>query len=169
MTSIIKVDNIHNSSGAAAMSIDSGGRTSFPNTAGLILQVVEDSTTTAESTTETNSSSQTTTALSLNITPTSASSKILLLVNLQTYNNSSGGSTYYNLFKDGTRLTTAGNGIRHWVAGGTGVASGSMTYLDSPATTNQITYDIRYYVSGGSGYLSVNQGPSSIIAMEISV
>jgi len=130
-----------------------------------IIQIVEDSTNTAESTTAT--SSYTTSALSVNITPSSTSSKILVMVHLQTYNNTTDASTFYDLFKDGSRLTTAGNAIRHFISGGSGVSSGSFTYLDSPATTSQVTYDIRYYVSAGSGWISVNQGESSIIAMEI--
>lgn len=135
--------------------------------AGSVLQVVEDSTTTPESTTSTSSSSQEISALSVNITPTSTSSKILVLVSLQTYNSTSSGSTYYNLFKDGSRLTTASNAIRHFISGAAGVLSTSFNYLDSPSTTSEITYDIRYFVSGGTGYVSVNSGQSSITVLEI--
>ena len=140
------------------------------NTSGLILQVQQDSTTTSESTTQTSNSSQTTSALSVNITPTSTSSKILVLVHLQTYNATNDASTYYNLYRDGTDLTLTGSGnsaIRHFISNGSGVMVGSFAYLDSPATTSQITYDIRYFVSGGTGYISVSQGQSSITVMEI--
>ena len=135
--------------------------------AGSVLQVVEDSTTTVETTTSTSSGSQKISALSVNITPTSTSSKILVLVSLQTYNDGNGGSTYYNLFKDGSQLTSAGNAVRHFIAGSTGVMTSSFNYLDSPATTSEITYDIRYYVSANTGYISVNSGQSSITVMEI--
>ena len=158
------------SGGNTGVTVGSSGSVSFPNTSGLILQVQQDSTNTSESTTQTSNSSQTTSALSVNITPTSTSSKILVLVHLQTYNGINGASTYYNLYRDGTDLTLTGSGnsaIRHFIAGGTGVSSASFTYLDSPATTSQITYDIRYFVTNGTGYLSVSEGQSSITVMEI--
>ena len=164
MASILNVDQINNAAGTSALTIDSSGNVQIP---GHVIQVVEDSTTTEESTTSTSSGSQKISALSVNITPTSTSSKILVLVSLQTYNNTNAASMYANLFKDGSQLTSAGNAIRHYIAGNTAVMSASFNYLDSPATTSQITYDIRYYVSGGTGYISVNSGQSSITVMEI--
>lgn len=150
------------------MPISVVGTSSLPS--GSVLQVVEDSTTTSETTTSTSVSAQKVSALSVNITPTSTSSKILILVNLQSYNDTANASTYYHLFKDGSLLTTSSSNLaaaRHFTQSHSAVTVVGFNYLDTPSTTSQITYDIRYYVSNGTGYLSVNQGQSSITVMEI--
>lgn len=135
---------------------------------GSVLQVKYDTTTTQDGTNNTSSSSQTTSDLSVNITPTSTSSTILLLVDIQSYVDGNGNSVYFNIFRDGTRITTGvnGNASRLYVTTQM-VTSQSFSYVDSPSTTSQVTYDIRFYVSGGTGYVSVNNGESQITAMEI--
>jgi len=145
----------------------SGAITSAALPSGSVLQVVYDSTSVGETTTQTSSTNQTTSALSVNITPKSTSSKILLMVDIQSYVGINGANVYYNIFRDGTRITTDGNAMRHFVAGGTAVMSAAASFVDSPSTTSQVTYDIRYYVSAGTGYVSVNNGQSQITAMEI--
>lgn len=134
---------------------------------GSVLQVVYDSSSIAETTTQTSSANQTTSALSVNITPKSTSSKILLMVDIQSYVGNSDASVYYNIFRDGTRITTDGNAMRHYVSNQTAVMSAATSFVDIPSTTSQVTYDIRYYVTAGTGYVSINNGQSQITAMEI--
>ena len=138
----------------------------FPSNS--ILQVAYATTNTQEGTNNTSSSSPTTSSLSVNITPTSTSSKILLMVDIQSYVDGNGNSVYYNLYRDGTRITTGinGNATRLYVTT-QAVTSTAMSYVDSPSTTSQVTYDVRFHVSGGTGYVSVNSGESQITAMEI--
>jgi hypothetical protein len=89
--------------------------------------------------------------LSASITPTSSSSKVLVLVSAA--GASTTDSVFITLFKNSSVITNAtGNaeGVRQRVTsgtvGGAGVRlNGSMTisYLDSPNTTSEITYDFR--------------------------
>jgi hypothetical protein len=95
--------------------------------------------------------------LSASITPTSASSKVLVLVSAA--GASTTDSVFITLFKNSSVITNAtGNadGVRQRVTsgtvGGAGVRmNGSMaiSYLDSPNTTSETTYDFR--LSHGSG------------------
>jgi hypothetical protein len=100
--------------------------------------------------------------LSASITPTSASSKVLILVSAA--GASSTDSVFITLFKNSSVITNAtGNadGVRQRVTsgtiGGAGVRlNGSMTisYLDSPNTTSATTYDFRLS-HGSAGARSV--------------
>lgn len=129
------------------------------------------------------------TGLSLSITPSSASNKILLLAAVT-------GGQYGNGYNGFARLARNGSGIALsdsrgiFISGGTAttgwrtvdgseICSNSMMFVDSPASTSAITYNVQVCNSGGSGYPSyVNRshapdtswqqaGTSSLIAMEI--
>jgi hypothetical protein len=136
---------------------------------GKVLQVVQDSTTTQESTTST---SYQTTNLSLSITPSSTSSKILVLLSIQAAAEESGTSSgmVYEIRRNSTQIFESI--IRH-SDGGTGsralVVPASTNYLDSPATTSSITYDVRFcaWSSGDTAFLSYGGYLSTLIAMEI--
>lgn len=133
-----------------------------------VVQVAYASTNTQDGTNNTSSSSPDISALSVNITPTSTSSKILLLVDIQSYVDGNGNSVYFNLYRDGTRITTGvnGNASRLYVTTQM-VTSQSLSYVDSPSTTSQVTYDVRFHVTAGTGYVSVNSGESQLTVMEI--
>ena len=137
---------------------------------GKVLQVVSATSSTATSTTST---SFVDTALTANITPTSATSKVLILLTIpETFKN--GGSSLttiqMNISRNGTqvnRFSSFGNY--------TGVSSDlfittSASYLDSPATTSSTTYRLRVCstVSGQSvGVINDANSQASIILMEI--
>ena len=133
-----------------------------------VVQVAYATTNTQDGTTNTSASSPDISALSVNITPSSTSSKILLLVDIQSYVDGNGQSVYYNLYRDGTRITNGvnGNAARIYVTTQM-VCSTSFSYVDSPSTTSQVTYDVRFFVTAGTGYVSVNSGESQLTAMEI--
>jgi len=131
--------------------------------------------------------------LSLNITPVSASSKILLIANV----NASTNLRYHSfrMYRDSTPVgisTTTGVGSSELVSFQLGmnnsesaynyvVQSGGGSVLDSPSTTSQITYSIQarlHYTSSGTLYINrpVTIEPtytytmyttSNLIAMEI--
>jgi len=152
---------------------------------GSILQVVQ----TVK--TDTYSMSSTTwtdvTGLSLSITPTSTSSKILVFYNLSISTNAGAYSGMIKLVRDTTDIflgdadgskTRASSGGYSDYYGYQMRAEGNM-YLDSPSTTSSTTYKIQI-VSGYSGYaVYVGRGytesdntpyarlPSTITAMEI--
>ena len=116
------------------------------------------------------------TGLSLTITPTSSSNKILLLANINAYVGAA--SVYFALRWEraisGGATTAFGNSTygqsfarsaqAHDFWGGVG-----MTYLDTPSTTAQITYQVQAKASSGTIQISVNStNQNNIMALEIS-
>lgn len=138
---------------------------------GSVLQVVYASTTTSFSTTSTTLQD---TGFSASITPSSSSSKILVISNNSMYVNQNGQGQQYvycraSLARGSTQLqeqrlasntgTTAINDI---------ASSLVMTYLDSPATTSSVTYKV-YTSSNNASFLTVfsSQGASSLTLIEV--
>jgi len=155
---------------------------------GAVLQVVQSVKTSAQSTTST--SYVDITDLSVTITPTSSSSKILVMARINNISNSLDYGTFINLVRGSTTLTssTAG-GVADtkdaWAGGGGGMggtgnsrqkSSCAIDYLDSPATTSSTTYKMQMVADSGST-ATVNQwalntdvaSVSSITLMEIAV
>jgi hypothetical protein len=144
--------------------------------AGKVLQVVSATTTTATTVTGT---TLTDTNITASITPSSTSSRILVLVAATVQMYSSGsvnqigmgmnllrGSTVVfddNANGEGWYITTSYTGY-HQLSG-----LQTITHLDSPATTSATTYKIQIKASTGSGTAktSDNSRTSSIILMEI--
>jgi hypothetical protein len=129
------------------------------------------------------------TGWSANITPTSASNKILVMASA--YVNSPGTVPYGVLVRGSTQIFIGDAGFasnprcsfgQAWGAGdgnsSTAGALWSLNYVDSPATTSATTYKIQVYGGGstiwvngsyGSGDTSFSQRmPATIILMEIS-
>ena len=115
---------------------------------GGIIQVV--STTKTDTFTSSSSSFVAITGLSVNITPTSTSSKILVYFSVDASNANAGAtSCRIGVFKDGSNYfgSDIGNKVRGWQCANygdnnTGEHIG-FQFLDSPSTTSQITYDCR--------------------------
>ena len=117
------------------------------------------------------------TNLSLTITPAATSSKILLLLNANMYANTdqnywalrweraiSGGATT-NIGNSTYGLSFARSAQAHDFWGGVG-----MTYMDSPSTTSEITYQVQASNTGGSGTIGVGENSTNqnaIMALEI--
>ena len=137
--------------------------------AGAVLQVVEGSTTTTVNTT---SASFTDTGLSATITPSSASSKILIVVshtNSRKLPQGNEGGINMWLQKNGSNLIQIVQaGL--WTATSLYITGGiNSTYLDSPATTSAITYKTQFgsHAAGVTATVQENSMRSSIILMEI--
>lgn len=139
---------------------------------GSVLQVVSVAYSTA---TSNNTGSYVATGVTLSITPTSSSSKILIFVSggdAATTSNSSGVQTV--LRRGGTDL--AGFAVQGPVYIGSGgsffIGTGpSINYLDSPATTSSTTYATFFKPQGGAGTTATVQrdgSTSSMTLMEIS-
>jgi hypothetical protein len=90
---------------------------------------------------------------STNITPTSASSKILLQFDGISY---SLGGTVYRLFAFFKGSTNVSNGLV--VLGGNDYSAVNFSFLDSPASTSALTYSVGIagYNTTGSHYLTQN-------------
>ena len=151
---------------------------------GSVLQVVQ--ATKTDSFTTTSTSFTTPTGLSLSITPSSSSNKILIFANIGFEISGDAGHGYGSIRRDSTDIfigDAAGSRPRATFAqnnsGGNGTVAFSMAYLDSPSTTSSTSYSINVRSSNGTTVFvnrSVrdNNGTdfdgrtvSSIIAMEI--
>jgi hypothetical protein len=136
---------------------------------GKVLQVVQATTAASVST---SSSSQTTTGLTANITPSSATSKVLVMVSQNGCVKSTGSTnTAMSL-----RLARSGSSIHTWLTDflltNTNIIShqsASLVYLDAPATTSATTYNTTFISSNNTASVEVqnNSSGSVIILMEI--
>ena len=133
--------------------------------AGQVIQVVTATDNTSRSTTSTAYVTASNT-LSVSITPSSASNKIFIIISSSSKGD--GGSVFYTIFKDGANLTGANGMTSATDASTNAYGSLSMTYLDSPATTSAITYQVYLKGTGGATALINFQGVlGSITCMEI--
>ena len=138
--------------------------------AGSVLQVVSNLDATYLTTTST---SYVDTSLSVAITPSNTSSKILILTYIQVFGaETSGLSTLgmVQLVRNATSLTGDVQ-YRSYDYGGSGAQISlpvSLSYLDSPSSTESLTYKIQIkLVDGDSVRVNSDSMKSSIIAMEI--
>jgi hypothetical protein len=119
-------------------------------TAGTILQVVQSTLTTNVNPT---SSTFITTGLSVTITPSASTNKILLNVSGGSMDTGGTGQIVATIYKNGTNLM--GSGALATVYGSARVAAPvAINYLDSPATTSAITYTVYVAASSGSCYFN---------------
>ena len=130
---------------------------------GKVLQVVQ-----GTSSTDANTSSSTfvTTPLTASITPSSASSKILIIASWTMENDTSAAA--FDFDRSGTLVSGASDGI--FRQQGTGANHGMcMSFLDSPNTTSSRTYSLFYKRTsvGGTVYFVASPCKTSIILMEI--
>ena len=134
--------------------------------AGTVLQVVQG---TATASVSSSSSTYSDTGLSATITPTSATSKILVIVSHpQCAKNTNNIGLQLKLVRNGsdvvgfsTYLGYTGSGLdQYFYAGG--------SYLDSPASASALTYKTQFgSYNSGSAVVVQAVTPSSIILMEI--
>jgi hypothetical protein len=132
---------------------------------GSVLQVVG-----ATYSTQVDSSASvfTATGLTASITPTSATSKILIIFGLPIRNGSSGVNVIGTIYKNGSNLFGAyGLGILKGDSSAIQVNLGS-SYLDSPSTTSSTTYAIYINPNGATNaQWCGGNSTGSIILMEI--
>jgi pectate lyase len=148
--------------------LTNGTNTNFP--AGSVLQVVSMTTTTGTNSTTT---AYVDTAVTLSITPSSSSNKILVIYNLNgMYKSatSSSNSIGFNLVRGATSLGDFG---LYFGSTGTALAtvgsSGVGMYLDSPSTTSSTTYKVQIKNMTNASFVGINTSGdiSSMTLMEI--
>jgi hypothetical protein len=140
---------------------NSGTATGF----GKVLQVVSTVKTAAQDTTST--SPVDVTDLTVNITPSSASNKVLVLVNINNIGNSAAQSTFFRILRGATVITSNSSGGAAdtkdaFGSGGGGgmtnedrkIGSASITFLDTPSSTSALTYKVTMEVDGGTGTIN---------------
>lgn len=128
------------------------------NIPGHVVQVVEGAVTGSSSTSSTTFSD---TGLSASITPKSASNKILVRMDAYAFNGTSGHNNFLMLVRDTTPIGRGGTGTSNndtasafTIASPSAIngreGSFSISVFDSPATTSQVTYKIRFRCETGS-------------------
>ena len=167
------------SASADAITLDGSGNATFPanvtcsGTAagfggGKVLQIQSANNATQLQITST---SYVTTGLTVNITPTSASSKILITTGFDLYKNNASAMTWATIYRDSTNLGNATYGMGALESfGNEGSVPGiNLQYLDTPNTTSQVTYTVYAKVNSGYHiYVQVNNAPSNITVWEYS-
>ena len=138
-----------------------GDQTYAAAAGGKVLQVVTDMYNTETGTTST--SYVAVSGFAATITPSSTSSKILVLCSASSYINA---ADHYlgTIYRGATDLGTFGR--IYSAAGGVGGFI-SFNYLDSPSTTSATTYTYYHKVGAGTGYVSVNNYKSNLTLLEI--
>lgn len=124
----------------------------------------------------TTSASMTSSGVSVSITPTSNTSRILLFFTAMTGNSTAGATANrFAFFRSTTDLTPAGNTefAVGYLTNNPVIIPVSMSYIDSPATTSATTYNIYWLTAGGTAYLgrrgldTAYDSPNVLTAIEI--
>ena len=174
--------NIGTGTAGQAIKVATNGGLEF-GTAGGILQVVQTVKTDNFSTSSTTFVDVT--GLSVAITPSSASSKVLIMINMNS-STSGGNNGMIKLVRGSTDIGVGdASGSRLQATAQTRMDNDSNScatlttcFLDSPNTTSATTYKVQYEVQGGTGTINITQGGadnagfgniiSTITAMEVS-
>jgi len=191
--STLKVDEILKRTGTGTITIGQSGDTvTIPSGAtlnaagstsglGKVAQVL--STTKTDTFTVNSRSYSAITGLSVSITPSSTSSKILVIVSLQAVSSNNGDAV---ILRDSTQIgvgdtsssRTSGSFGDFYNGGGTALTSNSASVLDSPSSTSAITYSVSCLTASSSVFYvnrtttdtdssSYSRGASTITVMEI--
>lgn len=139
--------------------------------AGKVLQVIQSTYSTFS---QNSSATLADFGLSASITPSSSSSRVLVLVNIcGIYTGVANCYARFLIVRGSTSLINFGTASGYGTAGGVG-GSDAAAYVDSPATTSSTTYKIQW-TREGSGTVNANNtvaaaptaGTSTITLMEI--
>jgi hypothetical protein len=128
---------------------------------GVCLQVVQDTLTAVFSTTSTSYAEIT--GLSVSITPSATSSKILLMGFIG-YGGISSANIFMGLFRDSTELlvgdasSSAPRSFAQFAGRNTNSQAGfSPMYLDSPSSTSSLAYTVKTYTEGSAYPVYINR------------
>jgi len=130
---------------------------------GQVVQTVKSDTFTSTSTTFAD-----VTGMSVAITPSATSSKVLVMATLNVGNNTDDRWSAYRLVRgstalsigdtDGSRTTASAGSVRQTATGAQNLVSNmSVIYLDSPSTTSATTYKLSCKVQSGGAVLTFNR------------
>jgi hypothetical protein len=132
-------------------------------TTGAVLQVVATNDSVQRSV---NSGTYTASGMLVTITPTSATSKILVQFSSNIYKNTD-GTGYISIFRNGTNIAGSGNQFNLTSIFDKYVPC-SILFLDSPASTSALTYEV-YFARTGSANIYINATNSGVTMGSITV
>jgi len=134
---------------------DGSNLTNLPS-GGKLLQVVTATDSSLRTTTSTSFVTASNT-LSVDITPSSASSKIFIIYSTAIYMDSNNNRIYTTLYRDSTNLGDSSRGLNSLLIGDNDLCVPcSHSILDSPSTASQVTYQVYIKVSGSTGYFNTD-------------
>ena len=144
----------------------SGGIIAIAPYSGGILQVVQNTSTSAHTNTATDWAS---TGFSVTITPKSASSKILLNINATVSASANAIQPRFSIFRGSTNLGEAGRGFGqiYIASGGLNQSHVSTSFVDEPSTTSATTYTVYMRTNSGTYVWGADSGTQTFIAQEI--
>jgi len=135
--------------------------------AGRVLQVVSSQSTSSYST---SSASFVASGLSISITPSSSTSKVLILARIAVSfpsNTSGGAGGGIALYRGSTALYTPQN--YEWYLNVNTIAprgTQTINYLDSPASTSSVTYNFYFASYNGNGLFYINDASQSGLTLQ---
>jgi len=142
---------------------NSGTATGF----GKILQVVSATDSTQRTTTSTSYVTGSNT-LSVSITPSSTSNKIMIIGHTSIHNTTANKSVYLTVYRASSNITVANGFVNYYTTSGYDYNSNAFTFLDSPSSTSSLTYQVYFKVdSGSTGAINSNTTTGSITLMEV--
>ena len=134
---------------------------------GKVLQVVQAVKTDRQDTTSTSYADVS--GLSISITPSSTSSKVLVILDINNISNSAASVVRFKILRDSTVVTknTDGGGAdtqNAFATGGGGgtsvsarkISSCNLHFIDSPSSTSSLTYKVQMNASSASSTSSIN-------------
>tara|TARA_R100000278_G_C5445706_1_gene155355 strand:- start:37 stop:555 length:519 start_codon:yes stop_codon:yes gene_type:complete len=170
MTSKLKVNLINDSGDNNLITSDGSGSvtlgTAFPAKFGQIIYG------TYNTATNTSSTSYVDTGLNANITPSSTSSKVLVMAKIHgMWNNAGAGrAMLFKILRDSTEIQNpvlTANFIGN-VSGSLIGATCAMDFLDSPSSTSALNYKIQYRANNAAqNTINANSDISSITLIEV--
>jgi hypothetical protein len=106
------------------------------------------------------------TGIAVTITPTSASSKILVIPNLTTVYNLGAGGVGFAIYRGATNVyvhgySQSGGYLGSFYSDGSAIGAVTFSYLDSPATTSATTYSVYWGAFQNGAYINY-QGASTV-------
>ena len=187
MTSRLVVNSVrHTGASADALTLSSDGKVAFPNNTGNILQVVQ--TVKTDVTSQSSASSwNDISGVSVTITPSSTSNKILIIPDLALGSSDMSGyhlvwrllrgSTPVGVSTSATNSDLVGTGGMHRAANGANAYffGCSKMFLDSPSTTSATTYKCQWSADDSAATLYLNRrgndtgagGITTVTAIEV--
>ena len=134
--------------------------------AGKVLQVVTNTHTTRFSTSST--SYVAATGYTIAITPSATSSKIFVCISAMADSGASGRINYMTIYRGSTNLGQSSDGLASTHAVGTRIYTPvTLSELDSPSTTSEITYQVYIKAYDGAVVFNDQESEAQLTAFEI--
>jgi len=149
----------------SGVTLDTTGATVTGLTTGKIGQVVTHSLNTVQTISTTGSYQPS--GLTLNITPSASSSTVFLLATIQYSTNAADYNGSFSFFRDSTIIGAAADSSNRIgsMSMGRGDSSYSrpvpLSFIDSPSTTSQITYTVKFYPEAAATHYLNRTGQDS--------